>query len=370
MAEYRSTLLSDYVVDTGAADAYVITPVPAISAYATGQIFTFKAVHANTTTSTLNVNGKGATTIKKVGGGTNLAANDILAGQIVFVEYDGTNFQMLNPPAVTLPAISSSNINEFIGTTDGATFSFQRPFDYQSFTSSGTWTKPTNLSGNEMVKVQVWGAGGGGGGTGAANRAAGGGGGGGYSENIYRASDLSATVTVTIGAGGAGGSAGDNDGVAGGATTFGAFMGGGGGGLGRKGSVATGGTGGAAMSQVGAQIFAGGVAGAVQDGIGGSSTYGGGGGGAGTDNNTTGTGGIGGLSYFGCGGGGGGSVDTTGGAGGVGRTGYGGTGGAGGAASAGGVAATTIGAGGGGGGGGTVAGGAGFRGECRVWVFF
>ncbi len=93
----RSTLLSDYVVDTGAADAYVITPVPAISAYATGQIFTWKATHTNTTTSTLNVNGKGATTIKKVDGATNLIAGDIVSGQLIQVEYDGTNFQMLNP---------------------------------------------------------------------------------------------------------------------------------------------------------------------------------------------------------------------------------------------------------------------------------
>lgn len=91
----RSTLLSDYVVDTGAANAYVITPVPAVTAYATGDIFSFKAVNANTTTSTLNVNGLGVKTIKN-SVGANLVANDILAGQIIVVEYDGTNFQILS----------------------------------------------------------------------------------------------------------------------------------------------------------------------------------------------------------------------------------------------------------------------------------
>lgn len=85
-----------YVADTGAADVYAITLVPAISAYKTGQTFTFKATNANTTTSTLNVNGLGAKTIKKLGS-TNLAANDILASQIVQVQYDGTNFQMMSP---------------------------------------------------------------------------------------------------------------------------------------------------------------------------------------------------------------------------------------------------------------------------------
>lgn len=91
----RSTLLNDYKADTGAANAYVITPAPAITAYAAGQIFSFKATNANTTTSTLNVNALGAKTIKK-NGTLNLVANDILAGQIVVVEYDGTNLQMIS----------------------------------------------------------------------------------------------------------------------------------------------------------------------------------------------------------------------------------------------------------------------------------
>lgn len=91
-----STLLSDYKADTGAANAYVITPAPAITAYTVGQIFSFKATNANTTASTLNVNGLGVKTIKNALAG-DLVANDILAGQIVIVEYDGTNFQMLSP---------------------------------------------------------------------------------------------------------------------------------------------------------------------------------------------------------------------------------------------------------------------------------
>lgn len=83
-----------YVLDTGAANAYVATMVPAISAYKAGQKFTFKAVNANTTVSTLNVNGLGVKTIKKADGATDLAAGDIAAGQIVEVVYDGTNMQM------------------------------------------------------------------------------------------------------------------------------------------------------------------------------------------------------------------------------------------------------------------------------------
>ena len=88
-----------YVADTGSANAYVMTLVPAISSYTTGTpTFTFKAANANTGASTLNINGVGATAIKKVQGGitTALVANDILAGQICTVVYDGTNFQIIS----------------------------------------------------------------------------------------------------------------------------------------------------------------------------------------------------------------------------------------------------------------------------------
>ena len=91
-----STLLSDYKVDTGSANTYAIAPAPAITAYTVGQRFTFKAVNANTTASTINVNSLGAKDIKK-NSTLALDAGDIRAGQIVEVEYDGTNFQMISP---------------------------------------------------------------------------------------------------------------------------------------------------------------------------------------------------------------------------------------------------------------------------------
>lgn len=97
-ATQRSTLSSDYVADTGTANAYLIAPSPVISAYAAGQTFSFKATNANTTTSTVNVNSVGAKTIKK-GSGNNLTSGDIAAGQIVVIEYDGTNFQLVGPVA-------------------------------------------------------------------------------------------------------------------------------------------------------------------------------------------------------------------------------------------------------------------------------
>ncbi len=56
-------------------------------------VVNFKATNANTSASTLNVNGLGVIAIKKNSSAA-LTANDILAGQLVTVAYDGTNFQM------------------------------------------------------------------------------------------------------------------------------------------------------------------------------------------------------------------------------------------------------------------------------------
>ncbi len=381
----RSTLLSDYKVDTGAANAYIITPVPAISAYTTGQIFSFKAVNANTTTSTLNVNGLGVKTIKRIDGATNLQSGDIAAGQVVVVEYDGTNFQLVSTPVKSqIPAFSASNVHQFVTTTDGVSSSWGTTFDYQPFTASGTWTKPSNLSGNEIVIVQAWGGGGAGGGTNATSGvSSGGGGGGGFTEAKFRASDLGSTVTVTIGAGGI--AASGAVGGIGGTTTFGSLLsafGGGGGASANGGSNGAGGGGGGTFG-AGASGSSGtpGGGGAPADsfggatggtGVGARSVYGGSSGAGGAYNGASAS--IGGAAYFGGAGGGGGNGNSgSAGAGGAGMTGYGGAGGAG---STGGTGTAGSAPGGGGGGGGGFAGsssstgGVGARGECRVWVLY
>ncbi len=95
LSTQRSTLESDYVADTGSANTYVIAPSPAISAYATGQRFSWKAASTNSGASTLNVNTLGTKNIFKRGS-LALAQSDIIAGLIVDTEYDGTQFQMLS----------------------------------------------------------------------------------------------------------------------------------------------------------------------------------------------------------------------------------------------------------------------------------
>lgn len=236
--------------------------------------------------------------------------------------------------------------------------------DVQTFTASGTWTKP---SGASRTLVMLW-AGGGSGGRG--STAGCGGGGGGFVMGWFAAGTLGATETVTIGAGGAAKTA-NGSGNAGGNSTFGSLLTSYGGGGGETG-VEPGGGGGGSLSAgdlsgdggdpdggvfvtvtVGEGSSMGGGAGGGDGRAGGPSGWGGGGGG--------GQSGAGGASIYG-GGGGGGEDNTTGGAGGVSV--LGGNGGQGG--SAGGVGGNGSQPGGGGGGSDDNTSGAGGDGQCIV----
>jgi hypothetical protein len=180
------------------------------------------------------------------------------ANTITLLHTDGTT--AVNLYSVTLAAGESfvyeddgftrfsANGVELNGTSTGAP-------DVQVFNgTSGTWTKP---AGARTVIVEAIGGGGGGGAgaslaTAVVAKGGGGGGGGGWRRGVFAASDLGATVTVTIGNGGtagargAAGAAGGNGG-AGGNTTFGSFLtayGGGGGAGGAISAAVTGGGGG------------------------------------------------------------------------------------------------------------------------------
>lgn len=160
----------------GTANAITATLAPAITAYATGQTFSFKAASANTSTTTVNFNGVGAKTIKRADG-SNLQANDIKSGALVTVQYDGTNMQLVN----------AANNGTLLAV--------------QTFTADGTYT-PTAGATKMLAYIQA--AGGGGAGRAGTGTALGGGGGGGAGAVYYGAV---AGGSVTVGAGGAGGDA-------------------------------------------------------------------------------------------------------------------------------------------------------------------
>src|SRR3990167_7011869 len=91
-----------YVADTGAADAYVATLVPAPTATPEGMEIAVKIVNANlTTTPTLNVNAIAAVTIVRENGGA-LIAGDLPANHIAVFRKKTSTWLLLNPCKVVV----------------------------------------------------------------------------------------------------------------------------------------------------------------------------------------------------------------------------------------------------------------------------
>lgn len=105
-----------YGADGGGTDAYEISLDSPPSDYVAGMFILFRANTANTGAASLNVNALGAKTIKK-NYNADLNDNDIIAGQVVGVVYDGTNFQMVGgntAKATSSEVTTGTEPNKFI----------------------------------------------------------------------------------------------------------------------------------------------------------------------------------------------------------------------------------------------------------------
>ena len=175
-----------------------------------------------------------------------------------FADSDSSNYVALQAPATvtsnvtfTLPSADGTS-GQVIQTNGSGVLSFATPastgINYQTFTSSGTWTKPSGYSASSRVLIQAWGAGG----SGGRGNKSGGGGGGGYTERWLTLSSMGATETITIGAGGAAVTADSTAGNSGGNSTVGSLVTAYGGGGGQQSSVQFAGGGGGSPYAAGA----------------------------------------------------------------------------------------------------------------------
>ena len=177
-----------YATDSGAADAYVLTqisPFQAPPALKEGLTIKFIPGNANTGACTVNAFGLGVKDVKLIDGTTNPGAGALATDSFAELVYNGTSW-------VISRAVSSYGL--------GST---------QTFTSSGTWSKPSGCRAIRVILV------GGGAGGGAGGTATGGGGAGGYAESLI--TSVSGSIAVTIGGGG-------SPGVSGGTTSFGTLL--------------------------------------------------------------------------------------------------------------------------------------------------
>lgn len=96
----------------GTAPTYTLTTAsPAVGTYATGLRLT-AVVHSTGTTgsNTINVNGLGVKNLKQYDGSGNKRSGVLVSGQVAVIEYDGTDFVILNP----LPIMPLSDVRQVV----------------------------------------------------------------------------------------------------------------------------------------------------------------------------------------------------------------------------------------------------------------
>lgn len=198
----------------GAAPVYTLTVTPAPAALAANQRWRVKFAAAGTTGSnTLNLNGSGAKNLMQFANDGTLTPAIISANLLADVEYDGTEYVVLDPVG------QNGFTNMAVYINNGGTQ--QVSINGGAFTNTGASTFPPPLSGR--AKYRVWGAGGGSGATWAAASASKGGGGGAYAEGIVVG--LTTAVAVSVGVGGTAGvmSSSPTNGGTGGTSSFGSI---------------------------------------------------------------------------------------------------------------------------------------------------
>ena len=135
-------------------DTYTATPSPAITAYASGQIFAIKFTNANTGASTINLNSLGAQAIRK-NGTTALASGDIAAGQLHLLAYDGTNFQIIGP-VYNLPTQPTLQLTDGGVKTSGFTAAVNNKY-HAAFGAAGTITFPAAATIGDFIEISYGG---------------------------------------------------------------------------------------------------------------------------------------------------------------------------------------------------------------------
>lgn len=214
-------LFGVYAADSGAVNALVVTPSPALLSLSEPLRLRVKPAYTNTGAATITVNGVGPVAITNAAGGA-LTGGELVAGYQVELLYSAaaTSFILVAPAY----AAANSFRNMAVYTTSGATLNGSSI----TWTNGGAWTAPAGVT---RFRARGVGGGGGAGSYFAGNADMPGcGGGGGYFEGIYTTAP-GTNYVLTVGAGGAGGTSGGN-GSAGGTTSFGAVataLGGGGG---------------------------------------------------------------------------------------------------------------------------------------------
>ena len=122
---------ANYLLDTGTADNYAVAfGTGIVPTYTAGLMIQMMVLHSNSGASTIDVNSLGAKNILRQSGAT-LSASDLVAGGVAYLQYDGTQFQLLNPGAGAsisylsgMTAVNSATTPDIFAITVAATVQY------------------------------------------------------------------------------------------------------------------------------------------------------------------------------------------------------------------------------------------------------
>lgn len=156
-----TTSISNLITVAGT-NALTASATPSAVGYAAGAQYSFIAQNTNTGAATIDIDTLGVKSITKFGT-TALVANDITAGALMLIEYDGTRFQLLNPANSVFDNITVDYIRETTtvsATVATGTINFDvatQSILYYTANASANWTLnvrgSASLSLNSLMSV-------------------------------------------------------------------------------------------------------------------------------------------------------------------------------------------------------------------------
>lgn len=133
---------TDKLVTVSGTDTLIGSVTPALTAYAAGNLFSFVVANTNTGAVTINIDGVGSKAITRTGS-TALVAGDMVAGEVVLIEYDGTRFQLLNPNSYTNLVVSGTLNYGGVTLTNAVTGTGKMVLDTSPTIATPTVNNPT-----------------------------------------------------------------------------------------------------------------------------------------------------------------------------------------------------------------------------------
>jgi len=132
-------------------DTITGTVNPTLSAiYVTGQVFSFVVAATNTGAVTLNIDSQGAKAVTRTGA-VALVAGDLVIGQVAIVEYDGTQFQLINGNS-----FSNLKVSGTLGVTGATTLSSTLAVTGITTVAAGTAALPSIVSTTGTADTGQW----------------------------------------------------------------------------------------------------------------------------------------------------------------------------------------------------------------------